>query len=107
MEDENYIRALKAAERRASLQAQFAPKSRREAIEAKVTQNVPETMRENRTCPADMCRQCGGPRTSICKCRLAESKCAQGHFWYWCEAHGRRVEGPHDEIRPCGDHTPK
>jgi hypothetical protein len=84
--------------------SQFAAAEARLAqIEAEIAKRV-----SKRTAVADdTCSVCSGPRTHMCSCRLAESKCAQGHEWYFCSDHHRRVEGKRNRDRPCGDHTGK
>jgi hypothetical protein len=54
--------------------------------------------------PTEHCHRCGGGCVARSGDHLAESRCAKGHYWYWCEAHRRRVDGPYDKARPCGDH---
>jgi hypothetical protein len=52
----------------------------------------------------ERCQLCGRKRIVIYNSTKQESVCPRGHAWFWCEAHGRRVTGMPDPVRPCGDH---
>jgi len=88
-------RADAAAKKRLGLMEQFAPKGRREAVAENAARVTP-------TVAMGKCHECGGPRVSVCMCLLSESACANGHYWYRCKEHGRRVNRARAAGIPCG-----
>lgn len=47
----------------------------------------------------DRCPFCQAQVTSRCRCLRADSQCANGHRWHFCEEHGRLVGGESDHSK--------
>lgn len=94
------------SDRRNELIQQFAPKYKRDKLKAKLKREGIMKKLESKI-PRDECHECGERYETVCKCMKLESKCPNGHEWYFCFEHGIRVNLKYDSSKPCGDHEGK